>query len=348
MNVQNRMNYFKVPGVSVTYFDENVIRWSKCYGELERKSGNEVTKNSIFHACSISKMITSICILRLVQEKKLSLSVDVNEYLTAWKIPDSELLKNRKVTLANLLSHQAGFYDIEGSFEPYKKGGYIPKPIDIIRGITAYNKEELHVKYVPETDFSYSDAGYCIIAQVAEDVLGEKISELANRYIFKPLGLERTFFWEIGEESRFLSNIDITNCAVGHDSDGKTVKDKRACYPNIEGAALWTTPSELSAVALDLMASYKGIGGTILNADMAGLMMTPYGNSDFACLGMFYDSSENFYFSQGWGIGMQCKMRLYPEAQKGIVVMTNSELGIEQDRALVGEVISYVCENGKI
>jgi len=348
MNIQNRMDFYHVPGLSVTYFDDGAICWHKCFGVLESRTGNIVSENSVFHACSISKMITALCVLRLVQDKQLSLYSDVNEYLTAWKIPDNELLKGNKVTLANLLSHQAGFYDIEGSFEPHRNGDPIPKPIDILQGTTIYHRDELQVKYAPETDFAYSDAGYCIIAQIVHDVLGESISRLAKLYIFEPLGLKRTFFWEIGEELQLLTNINIADCASGHDSDGKIVEDKRACYPNIEGAALWTTPAELSAIAMDLLASYKNVGGTILNTEMAKLMMMPYGNSDFACFGMFYNSNEDYYFSQGWGVGMQCKMRLYPSAQKGVVVMTNSEPGMEQDKALVGEVINYVCRNGNV
>ena len=347
MNVLNRMEYFHVPGASVTYFNNGSILWNKYFGMLENGTSNKVTGNSIFHACSISKMITALCILRLVQDKKLSLHTDVNQYLTAWKIPDSELLKEKKVTLANLLSHQAGFYDIEGSFEPYRKGDTIPGPIDLLRGTTIYNKEAVQVKYTPETDFAYSDAGYCIIAQLVEDVLGKSIPQLAKRYVFEPLGLKRTFFWEIGEGSEIPNHIDITDCVLGHNSDGEVVEE-RACYPNVEGAALWTTPTELSAIALDLLISYKSGGGMILNREMAKRMMTPYGNSDFACLGMFYNRKEDYFFSQGWGIGMQCKMRLYPKVQKGVVVMTNSEPGIEQDKALVGEIIEHICTHEDI
>ena len=348
MDVLSRMNHFRVPGVSVAYFDEGAIRWSRCFGVLENNSGNAVTGNSIFHACSISKMITALCVLVLVQENKLSLYTDVNEYLTTWKIPACELLKRRKVTLVNLLSHQAGFYDVEGSFEPYRKGDAVPSPIEILRGTTAYNKEEVRVKYEPETRFAYSDAGYCIISQIINDVFSESIPRIAKRYIFDSLGLEKTFFWEIDGESSLWKNIDKEDCASGHDSSGNVVEGKIACYPNIEGAALWTTPIELSTIALDLLASYHGAGGKVLNTEIAKLMLMPYGCSGTACLGIFYDKKRDCYFSQGWGVGMQCKMRLYPKRQRGIVAMTNSEQGMEQDKALVGEIIDFVYENGKI
>ena len=342
------MNHFHVPGVSAAYFDSGELRWNRCFGVLENGSTDTVTENTIFHACSISKMITALCIIRLAQDKRLSLYTDVNKYLTAWKIPEGELLKHKKVTPANLLSHQAGFYDLEGSFEPHHRGDPAPKPIDLLRGTTRYNSEEVRVKYEPETDFAYSDAGYCIVAQLVEALLGETVPQIAKRFIFDPLGLKHTFFWEIGEGLGYSDKINPSCCASGHDSNGITVEDRRAHYPNIEGAALWTTPTELSVITLDLLASYNNGGGVVLDQEMARIMLTPHGNSPFSCLGLFYDSREDFYFTQGWGVGMQCKMRFYPKTQRGVAVMTNSEPGIEQDKALVGEIIDFVCKHGEL
>ena len=56
------------------------------------------------------------------------------------------------------------------------------------------------------------------------------------------------------------------------------------------------------------------------------------------------DHGQPYFFSQGWGVGMQCKIRVYYEEMRGVTVMTNSEPGMEQDKALVGEIIKEVCE----
>ena len=334
MNIVERMNHYHVPGVSVCYFDEGAVRWSRCFGVRACEGAKPVDGNTIFHACSISKMVTALCALRLVQEGKLALDGDVNAHLRTWKLP-----KEHGVSLRNLLSHQAGFIDPEGSFEPYRIGDPVPKPADLLRGTTLYHPQPLGQKYAPETRFEYADAGYCLVAQLLEDVTGESVPRLAERLIFRPLGLQRTFFWEIGAQPDF-----IADCAFGHDSSGAVVAGGRAHYPNVEGAGLWTTPTELSAIALDLMAAYHHGGGVILGQDLALQMFTPGGDGGFACPGLFYDGAGDFFFSQGWGVGMQCKMRLYPRTGRGIAVMTNSEPGMEQDRALVGEIIAAVCD----
>ena len=349
MNVHERMSHFNVPGVSITYFENAKIKWSKCFGTLEKDSAKDVNKHSIFHACSISKMVTAICVLRLAQDSVLDLNLDVNNYLTSWKIPANEFTDKKKVTLLHLLSHQAGFYDCDGSFPPYKDSDPIPSALDILKGITCYNQEEVHVKYVPETDCEYSDAGYCIIEHIFENVLGESVSQVAKRIVFDPLGLKHTFFWGIGKA--LPTEIDVVDLAAGHDSKGEIVADKRAHYPNIEGAGLWTTTEELAHIVIDVIKAYQGMNSLVLNQDMAKLMLTPFGCTDDMGLGVFLatDKSNNpCFLSQGWGVGMQCKLRAYYENQNGVIVMTNSEPGMEQDKALIGEIIAHVCENKRI
>jgi CubicO group peptidase (beta-lactamase class C family) len=327
MDIFARMKKFNVPGVGVTYFENGKIQWNTYYGTLDKRSDKKPDENSVFHACSISKMITALCVLRLSQDGILDLHKDVNEYLTTWKIPQNEFSNKKAITLSHLLSHQAGFYDIDGSFEPYVGGDDIPKNIDILKGTTRYNRKEVIPKYIPETDFNYSDAGYCVIEQIFEDVLNESIIQIAKRLVFNPLELRRTFFWEIGKSPS--ENISIADCAVGHGNNGEIVDEIRACYPNLEGAALWTTTSELARIVIDIINAFHNSGGIILNQDTAKLMLTPFGCVSWMGLGVFlsYDKNgEPYFFSQGWGVGMQCKVRAYYKQQRGVVVMTNSVL----------------------
>jgi CubicO group peptidase (beta-lactamase class C family) len=346
MKIIERMNHYKVPGASVTYFENAKIMWNKCFGTLERDSDRTVNENSIFHACSISKMVTALCVLRLAEDGLIDLNKNVNEYLGSWKIPDNEFTIEKKITLRNLLSHQAGFYDIEGSFEPYKLADNIPEPIDILKGRTVYHPEEVHAKYVPESDFSYSDAGYCVIAQVLKDTFGETVSQIAKRILFDPLGLQSTFFWEIGMD--LSGRFNLSDCTAGHDSNGEIVEGTRAFYPNIEGAALWTTPKDLARIVIDIIKAYHGMDSLILKPDMARFMLSPNGCTESAGMGVFLQNDERgepYFFSQGWGVGMQCKLRAYYKKQNGVVVMTNSEPGMEQDKALIGEIIECACRN---
>ncbi|MCL2594055.1 MAG: beta-lactamase family protein [Promicromonosporaceae bacterium] len=349
MNVHDGMKRFNVPGVSVTYFAGDLIRWSKHYGTLEAGASRQVDDNSIFHACSISKMVTTLCVLRLAQDGLLDLHRDVNDYLTSWQIPDGAFTKTKKVTLANLLAHQGGFRDGEGSFGPLANGDSAPAPIDILIGATPYHPEPARVEYEPETDCEYSDLGYCVIAQVLGDVLGETVPQLAARLVFNPLGLTRTFFWGASGDPHLETRI--LDCACGHDNDGRVVDGIRAIYPNTEGASLWTTTRDLAQIVIDLLKAYHGDDGAILDAASARFMLSPYGCDVGQGVGVFLDRDEAgrpFFFSQGWGIGMQCKLRAYYQQRDGVVVMTNSEPGVAQDESLVGEIIRQVSAGHRL
>jgi len=338
MNITERMEHFNIPSVSITRFADGKIDWSKHFGTLEKGTSKIADAHSIFHACSISKMVTAICVLRLAQYGELDLHKDVGEYLKSWKLPDSEFTKTKKITLANLLAHQAGLRDNDDIFNPCKIGDEDLSLVDILN-------KAVSIQYEPETDFEYSDAGYSIISQVLLDVLGETIPQAANWIIFKPLGLTRTFFMEPNKNE--YDGISLDDCAVGHDKHGNVVKQVRAVYPNIQGAGLWTTTSELATIVIDLLKSYHGNGGLVLNQEMAKLMLTPYGCTDDVGLGVFLGKDKNgksLFVSQGWGVGMQCKLRVNHEEQNGIIVMTNSDPGKEQDESLVGEIIRFVCD----
>jgi CubicO group peptidase (beta-lactamase class C family) len=330
------MNHFNIPGVSVTSFADGKINWSKHFGTLEKGTDKTVNGHSIFHACSMSKMITAICVLRLAQCGALDLHKNVNEYLTSWKLPDNEFTKKSKINPANLLAHQGGLRDDEAHFTPCKNGDNRPNTVDMLNSA-------VNIQYEPETDCEYSDAGYCIISQVVLDVLGESIAQAANRLIFNPLGLSRTFFWE--QNKNEYDGISLDDCAVGHDKHGNIVKEVRAVYPNTEGAGLWTTTRELATIMIDLIKSYHGKVGLVLNQETAQLMLTPYGCTDDVGLGVFLGKNEDskpFFVSQGWGVGMQCKLRAYYNDGSGVIVMTNSDPGVGQDESLIGEIIRFV------
>ena len=115
--------------------------------------------------------------------------------------------------------------------------------------------------------------------------MGESIPQVADRVIFKPLGLASTFFWELDKNQH--EDIGPHDCAVGHDKHGDIVKETRAIYPNVDGARLWSSTKELAVIVVNLLKSYHGGGGLMLNQEMAQLMLTPYGCTSDVGLGVF-------------------------------------------------------------
>lgn len=81
------MSLYGVPGASVAVIADGEIEWAKGYGLKEVGRAEPVTERTLFQACSISKPVTAVAVMRLVQDGTLDLDRDVNEYLTSWKVP---------------------------------------------------------------------------------------------------------------------------------------------------------------------------------------------------------------------------------------------------------------------
>ncbi|MGG4491120.1 serine hydrolase domain-containing protein [Metabacillus idriensis] len=331
------MDQQHIPGLGLAIFKEGKIAGSKEFGVLEAGTSNMVTSNTPFHACSISKMMTAIGSLRLVQAGILELEEDVNKYLTSWQIPENHFTRHKKVTLRNLLSHQGGFIDPAGSFDMYQEQDALPTMLDIFKGKTRYNPEPLQVSYVPQSKFSYTDAGYCVIEQMIEDVTGESFTAVMEKQVISPLGLKDTLFWNYYDQTKTLQ----LTAAAGHSKYGQTVEGKRAYYPYPAGSGLWSTPSDLTNLALAVTDSWNGITNSILDQELARLMLTGFGSEQAAGLGVFLmnDKRGPFFVSKGWGVGFQSKLIAYPRMQSGIAVMINADPGKPQNESLVGQII---------
>jgi CubicO group peptidase (beta-lactamase class C family) len=92
MSLADQMLRLHVPGVSIAVINDKRIDWSKGYGVM-RLGGPPVSGSTLFSAASMSKPVTAMAVLRLAQEGKINLDVDVNTYLKSWKIPANEYTK---------------------------------------------------------------------------------------------------------------------------------------------------------------------------------------------------------------------------------------------------------------
>ena len=76
----DRMAALHVPGVSIAVVHDGKIEWARGFG-VTRIGGTPATADTLFHAASISKPVTAMTVLHLVEAGKLNLDADVNQYL---------------------------------------------------------------------------------------------------------------------------------------------------------------------------------------------------------------------------------------------------------------------------
>lgn len=337
INISERMEYYNVIGLSAAFIDNGEIHMTKEFGIMKARTNRRVNNNSIFNACSISKFLTAMLVLKLADQGILHLDEDINNRLTSWKAPENEYTKNKKVKLRTLLSHQSGIIDPEGSFCEFNSTLGEPTMVELLEGKTPYCKERIEVKYEPESDFQYSDAGFCIIQELIEDVCGKSFVELMGELIFEPLYMKNSTFGPTA------LTVNSGRFSCGHNKKGEVVSSEYPIYPYPAAAGLWTTPTDLAILVIEVMNSLKGKSKICLSESKAKELITSQGCKEWAGLGVFLDGSgqEIEFSSLGWGIGFQCMLVAYPYLETGVVIMTNTDLGVHQMKGIIGEILKW-------
>lgn len=334
IKIEERMEHYNVNGLSIALFEEGKISGTENYGLLEVNSDRKVNDDSIFSACSISKFLTGMLAIKLLEEGHLNLDENVNERLVTWKVPENEYTKNKKVTLRNLLSHQSGIKDPEGSFLELNSDIGFPSMVELLEGKSHYCKVPIEVQFEPESEFHYSDAGYCIIQQLIEDVTKKQFYQVVNEFIFELLGMKNS------QLNTTMSELDRHNFSCGHNKNGELVDGKHPIYPYPAASGLWTTSLDLAELVLELMNAVKGESKLGISESLAKEMITPQRGKSWTGLGVFLEGFEKELeiTSLGWGVGFQCMMVAHPHLEKGAVIMTNAELGVHQLEGIIGEI----------
>ena len=329
INIQERMKELHVVGLSMVEIKNGLIDRTATFGYLDTETKSIVTPQTLFHACSISKFLTGQLVVTLAEQQYFHLDDHVNSRLVSYKIPTNSYTK--EVTLRNLLNHQSGIIDAPGSFSELSSMDSAPTMRELLEGKSPYCNTPVTVQYEPESRFDYSDAGYCVIQQLIEDVMKKPFSEVVEEQIFKPLQMIN---------SRYQVDQIDKNIASGHNKNGKVVIGKYPIYPYPAAAGLWTTPSDLAILVIELFNSLKGRSTIGISSKAAREIITPSDMIGWAGLGVFLESFEDGVeiSSLGWGVGFQCMIVAFPNQESGLIIMTNTDLGVHQLKGLIGEI----------
>jgi len=334
IHIEERMNHFRVQGLSLLFIEQGQISKIEHHGTLEAGTNQKVNAHSLFNNCSISKFLTSLLVMSLVEQGYLNLDEDVNKKLISWKVPDSRFTKHNKVTLRNLLCHQSGIVDPAHSFPPLNALKEYPSMKDLLYGKTPYCKRAIEVSNEPWHAFHYSDAGYCIIQQLIEDVMQQPFENSMEDFIFKPLHMENSTF------STSMTNSHEKTYACGHHQNGELVAGSYPTYPYPAACGLWTTPSDLAKFLLEFMHAIKGASQIGISAKLAKAVLETQGGKEWTGLGVFLEGAQHEVeiSSLGWGVGFQCMLVAYPYLEKGFIIMTNTDVGVHQMQGIIGEL----------
>jgi CubicO group peptidase (beta-lactamase class C family) len=317
MTLSVRMTELNVPGVSIAVLHGGKIEWARGFGSVST-SGPPVTSETLFQAGSISKPVSAIAALALVQAGQLDLDADVNTMLKSWKIPENSFTDESKVTLRKLLSHSAGV-SVHG-FPGYAADKPVPSLIEILNGTPPANTAPIIVQYVPGKRFQYSGGGYTIMQQLLMDVTGRPFPDLVADMVLKPFGMTNSSFVQP------LPAKEAQAAATPYRGTGAPVPGGPHTYPELAAAGLWTTPTDLARFAIAMQDAWTGRKNPVLSQSMTAQMLTP-GLGDYGLSLVVRGSPPNRRFGHaGVNDGFVNLMWAF-ESGEGAVVMTNGARG---------------------
>ena len=322
------------PGVSSACVGPTGEIKYESYGFSDRENEIRVEEGTVFPACSISKFITAICVMKLTEQGIIELDKPVNSYLVGWKLRDLNGDESH-VSIRCLLCHTAGILDGEDGFYGHRITHKAIGVVDILEGTTAYNNRPTVVERTPGTVFEYSDAGFCVLQLLLEDVSGKGFADLARELVFDKLGLKDIFF---GTREYMTTCAQKGKMATGYKGDDSPIEGKYPVCPDLAASGLWTPPGELLTIAKDFVDSLHG-HGRVLCRDSAREMTKSPENFPWVGLGLF-KQGEDVIVSNGWGENGQCMLKMDLKVDSVAVVMTNKDPEAPQEESGVEQLLN--------
>ena len=333
-HLADRMVHYRVPAVSVAVIDGCRIVDARAFGRSA--SGASVTPRTLFQAGSISKSITAVAVLKLVEQKKLSLDHDIQPLLTSWTLKGSSLKATEPVTLRRLLNHTAGVNEIGGF--GYAPGTPIPTVTQILDGLPPTNTPAVRIESTPGSRWLYSSGGYYVVQALMTDVSGEAFPRIVDRLVLGPAGMNDSIFAQPLDTKR----ARLAAAAVG--PDGSAMPGGWRVNPELAAGGLWSTPSDLARFAIALARSARGENGGLLGLDATRQMMTPGLKNWGLGVELGPAPGPRRFGHTGHNTGFVSEFVMYPDSCQGAAVMTNADEGgwlVTEVLRAVGDVYGW-------
>ncbi|WP_239632289.1 serine hydrolase domain-containing protein [Paenibacillus sp. H1-7] len=194
LRAYEQMNAFS--GTVLVARDGNIVL-HEGYGMANHEHEVENDVNTVFRIASISKMITAAAILLLHERGALDIDKPVGSYLPEFPV-------DGRMTIHHLLTHSSGL--------PNPVGLNTKANMKLEQVIRKFMDNPL--EFIPGERFRYANSGYILLTYLIEEVSGLKYGEFLDRYIFEPLGMNRS----------------------GYETDRRIVKHKASGYSAYENS----------------------------------------------------------------------------------------------------------------
>lgn len=184
-----------VPGAALAVTRKSKLLYARGFGLSDIERQRPVEPHSLFRIASVSKPITAVAVLQLVEQGKIRLDDPIFDVLPAkeW-LPQRFDVRLRKITIRQLLQHTAG-WDREKTFDPIARPREIAEilkkplpvgPADVIRYTLT-----LPLDFDPGTRYAYYNVDYLLLGRLIEWTSGQLYEAYVKQHVLAPLGISR-------------------------------------------------------------------------------------------------------------------------------------------------------------
>lgn len=306
---------------SMSIFQDGAEIYQKSYGyaDLENKVKNNASTK--FRIGSISKTFTATIIMKLIENKKLSLSTKLSDFYPQVKNAD-------KITIAHLLQHRSGIANFTSVADYTQWNTEKQTKKQIIDRIVLGG-----VSFEPNEKFEYSNSNYVLLTFIAENVSEKNFSELLQEIIITPCSLKHT---SVGSKINIDNNESLSYVKLS----GWTLQTETDMSIPLGAGFIISTPFDLNVFLSSLFT------GRIITEETLKQMMTVMDGFGFGLIRVpFYDMKG--YGHTGGIDGFQANAFYFPQANVSIALTSNGVVYPLND-IIVGALSVYFGKEYKL
>lgn len=301
---------------------EGELIWAGSVGLAAVEPQKEATVNTTYRIGSVSKSITAVILMRMVEEGLIELDTPIHHYLPDY--PQSA----QGITARHLVSHMAGIRHYSYDFSQFP-------PVDNFSNVTYLNTQSALVQFKgdsllfqPGQGFLYSTHGYTLLSAVMEAAAGKRFEELAKEFIFEPVEMTSTQPEHLVVDTHKLAEFYTADNGLYGYTPVQNLSNK------VAGGGFVSTPTDLVT-----------FGSTLLNHSLLSLKSF----NEMTTVQPMYDNSDNpQYYALGWrhhktvnildaekgvdvihhggsSVGSNAFLMLLPEYNISVAILTNGK-----------------------
>lgn len=331
--ISSFMSQQNIPGTTVAIVQDNQIRFQRGYGMADVENFVPAKALTVFRIASVSKALTAVAAMQLVEKGKLDLDAPIQKYVPNFPT------KKFPITTRQLLAHLSGIRN-------YRPGeGERTNRYDTLTDALSIFKDD-PLDSEPGTRFAYTTFGFTLLGVTIEAASGMTFEDYMREHIFKPAGMQHTYVDDLYAIIRNRAHGYTPRVFGQLDGNYRNPVLMDSSY-KIPGGGLLSTAEDLARFAIAVQ------NGVLIKpetfAEMSKSQKTSDGRDTGYGYGWYIGGTGGFandaeaVWHGGVQPGFTSDLVLLPKKRLAVVILTNLEaggrLGLGQLAKQIGDIV---------